>query len=306
MRTYLAMLLGAALLLAAPVMAQPDAPYDPEHLALIQQATINFNALESYNAQGSNLIIQHITVDDRGVSESLTQTISQELNGIYVANQNGTPAMSNTIIQHLETIISGRTTRGGVTMDLRVVDEIFYARMSNATGDLIGLYPVGWVNVTQDPARIPGMELVNAENYVTLISQQYIFDESIVRDIVELNPIDHEGRTYRRFAIEMDTAGLQASGQLDQAMGSFNLDSLGLGVDELVQAIIGGMHIKYTMTVGDDELIYGAEHDITTDAVYRGPLTADAEMRLTQSITTIFTYGDFNGPFEVTAPETGF
>lgn len=306
MRNYLAMLLGAALLLfALPVTAQPDAPYDPEHLALIQRASANFIALESYNAQGTSLIIQHITVDDRGISESLTQTISQELNGFYVTNQNGAPAMSNTIVQQLEAVVGGRTTRGGVTMDLRVVDETFYARMSNATGDLIGLYPSGWVNVSEDPTRIPGLELINAENYVTLIAQQYTFGEGTVRSIIALNPIEHEGNTFRRFTVEMDIDGLRASGELDQALGSFNLESLGMGAEELIQAVIAGMRIKYTLTVGDDELIYGAELDITTNAEYSGALTGGAVMHLQQTIANIFTYGDFNGPFEVLAPEAG-
>lgn len=308
MRNYLAALLGAVLVLlfAVPVTAQPDAPYDPEHLALIQRASANFIALESYNAQGTSLIIQYITLEDRGRTENVSQTITQELNGFYITNQNGAPAMSNTIIQQLETVVSGRTVGGGVTMDLRVVDETFYARMSNATGDLIGLYPSGWVNVSQDPTRIPGLELINAENYVTLIAQQYSFAEGTIRSIVELSQIEHEGNTFHRFMVEMDIDGLRASGELEQALGSFNLESLGLGADELVQAIISGMRIKYTVTVGAEELIYGAELDITTDAVYSGTLTGGAVMRLQQTIANIFTYGDFNGPFEVLVPEVGF
>ncbi|MDX1995548.1 MAG: hypothetical protein SF029_24405 [bacterium] len=309
MKKWSLLLVGVLMLaLVGSVSAQGTTFSDEELEAIefVSEAVDTFLALESYTAEGENVLAQDISI----AGTTITQELVQELAGDYAIDEDGMVSAAVTINQTIDQVGAGMNISGGMVMEIVVAEETLYARVSDTTGAMAGMFPDGWVNVNENPNAIAGMSAINTDQYVNLFSSQvgYPVNEDSIDAITELDSVEGEdGQELRVFVVEYNVDYLDESGALDQALGAFDFTQFGLSqedADALIESFLDGMELKTTMRIGaDDGLIYGLDSDMQVEAEFSGAITQGQTMTIAQTVTYAIRFSGFNEPVEIDVPD---
>jgi hypothetical protein len=303
------MVVMGLLFLALPIFAQEAlTETELEWLAYVQTAMNNTVSVESYTASGSMSMSQQIvpSQDAQGMTE-INQIIDQTMNGQIAISAAGDIAVNITIDQSINMTMPGiPETNITQTLDIIVVDKTLYMRFSNLSAELANVFPEGWVNLNDDPDAFPGSNVIVADQYTEALQANLALNltEDLVLNITEREETELAGQKLRVFEVEINAPALFATDTMGTALSMFDFSAFGVDVED-AQAVFGEkMQMTLILHIGvDDELVHYQESYVKIVEVDMSKmLNQTAPVYLSQEITTIITYTDFNAPVSIAAP----
>ncbi len=297
------------LLLALPVVAQEELTETQlEWLTYVQTAMDNTLTLESYNADGSMIMSQQI-VPSAGAEGmvNVNQMIEQTMQGQVLIGDAENIAVNMTMEQDITVIMPGMPeTNVTQTLEIIVVEGNLYMRFSNLSAELANVFPEGWVNLNENPNAFPGSNAIVADQYTQALQANLALTltEELVLDITEGEETELDGQTMRVFEIEINTPALFATDAMGTALSMFDFSAFGIDSEE-AQAVFGEkLQMQLLVYIGvDDEWVHYQESQVTVDELdMSSMLNQTAPVYLSQQITTVITYSEFNAPVTIEAP----
>jgi hypothetical protein len=301
----LLILLVAAIcaLLVSPAFAQTA---DAELIDYVQGAFDQFFELDTYSSAGTQNIVQHISVDTQGQTVVVDQTIDQNLGG-QVQNDGGETSMSMQIDQNIAQVISGQNQEITQTLEIILTDGDLFMRFSNVSpATMAGMFPKDWVNLVENPNAFPGASAINAEQYANVFSSQfkYPLTTETVERIKELPGETLDGVDTRVIKLVFNGPALFTSGEMDQYLSAFNTEQMGIDMDQLRENMGENAALELTLWIGaDDNMIYRQDVAMTLAGDMGAIVTGIDSMSLEQQVTGTITFGDFNEPVTIEAPD---
>jgi hypothetical protein len=293
-------LLLAVFALSLPTFAQQD---DEDLLAYVVAAYDNMVEIETMTITATQLIDQTLEVD--GIT--VTQTVEQKMDGLIRYSED--PAVEMTLVQSFLTQSGFETIEVDLTMDMIQVDETFYMRFYDVSDDFANVYPEGWVNVTDNPGDMPGMELLNVEQLTSMMNTtlQYPINADTVSSVEEIEDAEAieaiEDVEMRTFVLEIDMEALQEADELEDIAGMFNAGTTGVDVDAMMSQMFDGATMTLEIWIGtDDQLIHRIDMIMNTDAEIEGMIPGMGAVDMVQTLTGTYTYSNFDESFEIEAP----
>lgn len=314
-------------LIAAPAgAARAQDDFTPEQQAALEsarRAVEGFFALETYTADHTQMIDQTIGVSLGAEAITIDQQIDQQ--GTTVTERqsdnrfdNQSSGLEQTIMQTLSGALpeQEQSMTLAQTLEMIVVDDRAYLRVSSEDPMFAGIFPEGWQDITGGADAFPGMEMYDIEQLLNSTSTAFseaMFDVlfDAVTEVELLDPETVDGATAERVRLVLDPA-TAFSGENSAALRDmFNSAALPLDVDGLIDLIFTDEDTTYEITLflGDeDETLYGYDVILNMDIVIPGELVTDAslagaEMSLTQDSVSTLRFTDLNEPAAISAPE---
>jgi len=283
--------------LSLPAFAQQD---DEDLLAYVVAAYDNMVEIETMATTSTQFIDQTIEAD--GVT--VVQTIEQTIDGLLRYGED--PAAEMTLVQSLLTQSGSQTIEVDLTMDMIQADETFYVRIYDVSDDFATFYPAGWVNITDNPGDMPGMEMLNVEQFTDMVDTalQYPINADTISSVEEIEDAEAiEDVETRTFALEIDLEALQESDEFSDIAGMFNAGAAGVDIDAMMSQMFDGATMTMEVWIGtDDQLIYRVDMVMNIDAEIEGMIAGVGVVDMVQTLTGTYTYSNFDQRFEVEAP----
>jgi len=285
------------LMLALPltVFAQSEADITIDD---IENAFANLFKNDSVRLEGSTVIDQNITV----MGQTTVQSVVQEMTGEMSFADAQLTGLSAQLNQSTVAESMGSTFEGAMLMELIYVDETLYLRISETSGIMEGLYPEDWVNVAEEAATIPGMELFNVDTLLGSFNKPILYplnEETVLSlSAYEYDPEEvtvPEGTM--AYSLEIDAEAAFASGEMASMFGSF--ESMGVDMEDLLNQLIEGAVVDVVVYLLDGQLVR-IESALTIDVEID---FSGQKVNMVQTSSGVFNYVEFNFPVEITAPE---
>lgn len=313
-----------AALIALPVgaaHAQGDLGADEQAaLASARQAVADFFALDTYVTEHTqtldqtirvNLGAQAITIDQQIHQRGTTLTERQPES----AHDNAASALDQTLTQTLSDGQNEQSLAVDQTVEMVVLDDRAYLRISTADPQLASFYPEGWKDVTEGAGAFPGMELYDIDQLLSLSSTTFsaaMFDAffDAVSDVETLAPETLDGMAVQRVHLVLDSAAA-LSGENARALSAiFSPGSLPLDASGILDLIFSDEDTRFEITLllgADDGLLYGYDVRMNIDidipaGLLTDPSLAGAELSLTQESASALRFTNQNEPVVITAP----
>ncbi len=276
-----------------PTSAQTD--FNDEEQALIEEVSKAFDsllALSSMRNETAQVIDQEISF----LGEVIIQTITQE-SDVYVLIEDGVTVASQGVVT--QTIDSEDTGLSGVSViEVIIVDETLYMRSTEATGILVGQFPVGWVNVTEDPMGFPGGEAIDLE---ALSSLEFPINTETVSTVELIDvPEELEGVT-RAISLTLNNEALIEVGFVAELAAGFSEAGLGADIEAMVDAMLENAKWEMVVYLDSTGLIQQLDMVILITADL-GPAMGMGSLLFDQVAASTIIYSAFNEPVEITAP----
>ena len=192
-----------------------------------------------------------------------------------------------------------------MTMDMISLENNVWVRVRDASREVAAQFPSGWINVAQNPNRIPGMELLNIEQMLqtTNSALNYPITADAISRITELESEERDGQNLRVFEIELDWEGFIESDEFELIRDMFNPGATPVNVDAMMEQMFNGAVISMVVYIGeDDNLVYQVDQTMNIDAEIENMLPGVRIIDMRQDMTGSFTYANFNNVAEITAP----
>lgn len=307
------MLFAITVMLALPLsggaLAQ-EADFSEEDLENMDFVAAAFDAvlnLSSYTVEGTTLTLQDIATGSGSGAVSVTQEIEQFVTTQATIDDDGVINSASTIEQIINSEGGGQRINAEMSMDMIVLDGDIYARVYDTTGVLADVYTVeGWFDVMANPEILGLDALLDMDNFTDYATSQFAYPVTpeTVTSITELDSEEVDGQTLRVFVIEFDIASLAESGDLDQALGAFSADAFGSETEDFLDAMVAGMEIKMTISIGEDDgLIYTISGNTDINMEFTGELTGGVPLELVQTTIVELAYTGFDVEVTIEAPE---
>jgi hypothetical protein len=300
---FILLVVAICALLVSPAFAQTA---DQELIDYVQGAFDQFFTLESYSSSGTQNVVQHIVAKTQGQTVSVDQTIEQTLDG-QVQNDDGQMSMSMQIDQNIAQDVAGQSQELTQTLEIILTGGDLFMRFSDVSpATMAAMFPKDWVNLVDDPDAFPGASAINAGQYADMFSSQFKYpltDETIER-IKELPGETLDGMDARVIKLVFNGPALFASGEMDQYLSAFNTQQMGVDMDQLRESMGEQAALELTLWIGaDDNMIY-RQDVVMTLAGEMGAIVAGIEsMSLEQQVSGTITFGGFNEPVTIEAPD---
>jgi hypothetical protein len=223
---------------------------------------------------------------------------------------------TQTIVQEMTGMGAPQTTElGPMLIEVIALDGRFYLRY-DVSGELAGLFPEGWYDVTED-ASVFGMEgAFNIQQAFQLSAASFTesyFDamENGIQEVEVLGEDTIDGVAVQRYRLVLNVeAAIEALGGIEGMSAMFGSD-LGVDVDAMLEQIYDPENTDFMLEVAigvEDGLIYEYSTEMVLDIVlgagtFTDPMLAESEMTLKQTATSTLTVYDFDEPVEIVAPE---
>jgi len=272
---------------------------DLENIEFVATAFANMAELESMTSAGTQLVDQ--TIEAQG--QEVIQVIEQDVTSDIILGDD--PAFSSTVIQTLNTQIGLQSLEVEMTMDMISLENNVWVRVRDASREVAAQFPSGWINVAQNPNRIPGMELLNIEQMLqtTNSALNYPITADAISRITELESEERDEQTLRVFEIELDWEGFIESDEFELIRDMFNPGATPVNVDAMMEQMFNGAVISMVVYIGeDDNLVYQVDQTMNIDAEIENMLPGVRIIDMRQDMTGSFTYANFNNVAEITAP----
>jgi len=272
---------------------------DLENIEFVATAFANMAELESMTSAGTQLVDQ--TIEAQG--QEVIQVIEQDVTSDIILGDD--PAFSSTVIQTLNTQIGLQSLEVEMTMDMISLENNVWVRVRDASREVAAQFPSGWINVAQNPNRIPGMELLNIEQMLqtTNSALNYPITADAISRITELESEERDEQNLRVFEIELDWEGFIESDEFELIRDMFNPGATPVNVDAMMEQMFNGAVISMVVYIGeDDNLVYQVDQTMNIDAEIENMLPGVRIIDMRQDMTGSFTYANFNNVAEITAP----
>ena len=285
------------------LQAQDDLTDDELELVNYVSDSMNkLNAMNSVYTSGTQSVVQDI----RAEGQTINQTITQDIMG-WMLNEEMLPvAMDMTTVQSIETVSDpGQNVELELSMDMRFLDDVLYARVYDYSTLLDGLYPEGWVNLVEAGDLYQGFQLLNIDQLSNIAANTgiiNIYNENTVQSIEELDTetLD-DGTEVRVFSLELDVLAVLDDETTASAMGALNFESLGIDIDTFVEDMMDSVSYVVTIKVN-------AETDIVMQIDVLMNIVAEITLQgisvdLIQDVISTFNYSRFNEEIEIVVPD---
>lgn len=296
------MLLMTVLMMAALFVIPAAAQDDDETLDYIAAAFDGVSDLETYRVTGDFIVTQTLEAEGMTIPTNLTQAIDARIG--YEDGE--TVALDANLVQDIEIDlgIAGGSQAGAMTLDMRIVDGEVYLRVSEPTGIFVGQFTDAWQILGESGADAITQAFGNPDDLIASFNQQLLYpiDSDTVTELTELGEVDVDGETLLGFELEMDVEAAFSSEDMGALLGgTMDTSALGMTPEELMGQLLDGAELTLTVYISEeDDLVRRVESLVIFDA----SITAmNMEMDIEQSAEGLFTYSEFNEPFEVEAPE---
>lgn len=316
------LLLALSALPAATLLAQDG--LDAEARATLdtaRRAIDGFFALDTFAIEHSQTLDQQIGISLGAESVTIDQRIEQR--GTTVTERqpgsrfdNATSALEQVITQ----TIAGGGQEQSVTLaqgiDMILLDERAYLRVTSDDPALAGFFPDGWRDVTDGAEEFPGMEMYNLDQLLRFSSSTFSADVfAVLLDAVTeaetLAPETLGGVTVTRTRLALDPAAAFTGASADALAEMFNAGALPLDVEGMLDLIFTDEDTRYEITLllgADGTVLYGYDVFLSMDiaipaSLLTDPTLAGAEMSLAQQSVSELRFTDQNEPVTISAPE---
>lgn len=289
------LLLIACFLLVVPFASAQEAD-ESDLIEYVVAAFDQILALDSVYLSGTQTIAQTITA----AGDTLDQTIIQDMSGWMTFDD--TDEMDLTLVQTLSQDMGLQTIEVDMTMDMRLVDDTLYLRVYDVSPELAGLYPDGWIDLSDGGQDIPGMELFNIEQMTNVAANTGIilpYNEDTVLSIKELPSEELDSGEARVFLIELNGPALLDYEEMQAALGM--VDIPGVDMSAMMESMMNGASYTVQAWIDAEDAIL-VQIDVVLDVDTELTLMGQT-MTLVQSTTSSYTYSDFNEPVEIEIPE---
>ncbi len=264
----------------------------------IENAFANLFKNDSVRVEGSTVIDQNITV----MGQTTVQSVVQELSGEMSFADAELTGLSAQLNQSTVAESMGNTFEGAMLMELIYVDGALYLRISETTGIMEGIYPENWINVEEEAATIPGMELFNVDTLLASFNKplMYPLNEETVLSLsaFEYDPEEvtvPEGTV--AYTLEIDVQAAFASGEIASMFSSF--ESMGVDMEDLLNQMVEGAVLEVVVYLNEGQLVrIESVLGIDVEIDFSGQ-----KVQMVQTSSGVFNYVEFNFPVEITAPE---
>lgn len=302
------LILISALLIVPVASAQDTLSADEvELLEFVAAAYSNMEALTGYSMQGSQATSQNITSTVGQTEVAIVQVIDQDLRGSIEFLGDGEAATQVEVIQNIQMDMPNQPQIVvDMTMEFIVVDGVAYVEVRDvAPAAVAASFPRGWINLNKDASSIPGMELLNSDQFAGMMTSPFVYNltETTVTGITELDSEEIDGQSMRVFVVVVDVKALLEDEAVAEAMGLFNFEQLGVDMEKVLEAFGEDSSMKLTVWIGiDDNFVHriDAEQRALLDF---GPEVIGQAMTIDQTIGMSMSIANFNESFGITAPE---
>jgi hypothetical protein len=247
---------------------------------------------------------QTVNQDISAQGTTIKQTIEQNFDGDLVLATDSTQsdATQMTLEQSLSASGAGQNVSGTMTMDMIITDGVVYVQVYDTTGSFSGQFPDGWVNVSENPSAIPGMNLLNIEQLAEMIRPvTYALNKDTVNSISEQSRETVDGQEMRVFSLSLNSKGLSESSTFKQLASAFNTGSLGVDAQQIINDMLKGASLDLRLWIGtEDNLMHKSSVTVKIDANLN---ISGENVNLKQTSEGAFTFSNFNQPVEIQAPE---
>jgi len=308
-------LVGLFAFLVGPVMAQSSglSANELEALALVQNANDIFKNLESFFARGEMNIAQHMLISQGGIDTQVNTITLQVISGPQVNHPDGSLSAIMKLQQEVS-IDNPVPVDLSQTMEMVIVDGDLYIQVHDVEPAFAAaVYPVGWVNLTENP-DIPAFATINAGQFANTISSSLLLDinEATIASITELEPDTINGQLMNVINLVYDVQALYSQPEVALGLGLFDTSQLGFELQPGdLPALIGeDATIDLTVWIGfNDRMLH--RFDMNMDMVLDMTgflananigLPAGTTATMNQQMNWSFVYSAFNEEFEIVAP----
>ncbi|MEO1286833.1 MAG: hypothetical protein AAFV93_03625, partial [Chloroflexota bacterium] len=263
----------------------------------------------TFSVEGVQTITQNM---DMGGME-LDQEIVQEVRGDYI-NENGTEQYVYFIlVQTLDQDTGLQALELELTQEILINEEGLYVRFSDIEPALlVNLYPQEWVDFEEAAPKYDGLAAINPEQFLTFTDSQQTtmpfasFTDAII-NLETLDGVEIDGQMMDVYQTQLDTTIVFSEESIDESLGLFNLDALGLSPDMIDISVDEDSVIEYIFYIGqDDGLLHRVSSIVDMDMLFDGEalgLGID-ELVLSQQFEQSFDYFNFNEPITLPDPSS--
>ncbi|MDX2078723.1 MAG: hypothetical protein SFZ02_19985 [bacterium] len=294
MKYVVRVLLLIVLALPLSVFAQSE---DDITIDDIENAFAALYKNDSIRMEGETIVDQTITFS----GSVIEQTIVQDITGEMQFEDTQLIGLTSQLNQTLTANSMGTTTEGSMLMEMIYVDEILYMKVSETTGALVGIYPDGWINLTEDGDSVEALALLNLDNLLNTFNKPLLYplDDTTVNSFksVEVDPELKLPEGTMAYALDINAEAAFNSADMASLFSGF--EQLGIDMEDLLAQMAQGAGFDVTVYLLDEQVIR-IEAIMTIDAEIT---VSGLALQLVQSSSSIVSYTDFNFPLEITAPE---
>jgi hypothetical protein len=287
-----------------------------------RSAVETFFTAQTYTVSHTQSLAQQIAVSLGTEAITIDQTIDQQ--GTTTSERqpdnrfdNQTSTLDQTITQTLRGAQPGQeqTLSLAQTLDMIVLDDRAYLRITTDDPQLAGFFPEGWVDITEGAEAFPGMELYDIEQLLASNSSEFSAEmfEALFGAVSEVELLESEtvgDVTARRVRLVLDPV-VAFSGEGSASLREmFNAAALPIDVDGLIEVIFTDedTHYEITLLLGDEDgALYGYDVILDMDIAIPAELVTDpslagAQMSLAQQSVSTLRFSNLNEPADISAP----
>ena len=279
----------AALMLLAVVPAQAQDGEDL--LGVVTTAFANLNGLPGYQATTEREQSQTLSSGEGYLTIASDIEVEQTITAQVRPASEGQTEASSIVVEQSNSVFVDDTTDNddpaehNINLEVVQLDGQIYVRIPT---DVEGLFSAtDWVNISENPDALPLGSDFDFTNIVNLSGiSGAVFTADTVTTIEEGANEGISGQLMRVFTLTMNPSALFSS--VDGAA----LVGLGDANDPIVQAVLAGMTIQYTIWVGqDDNLPHRLQAVINVDVELGADVTGGdaAKIVITSEATTDYT-----------------
>ncbi|NDJ75456.1 MAG: hypothetical protein GYB65_04280 [Chloroflexi bacterium] len=315
----LLILLAGAL---APVSAQDGDGLSDVELAMLEEvraALDGYLASETYTATLTQTLNQTMTINFQGQTITLTQAvIGTGGTQFQRAPENVYDNQQTVITQVIEQTLTGlgqnNTGSTSLEVELRVVDDAIYMRMTDPT-DQLGVLPEGWQNITQDASAFPGLDLINVDEMMGFSTAMSRNTDSgaILAAVTAVDDLgeDTAGNVpVQRYRLTLSVAEAVDALGMDNIENMFSAADMPFDVEGLLAAMYDGENTSFNIDVAistQDQTLVEFTQLMVTDMeigpeLILDPALAGATMTLVQDYEVTYTI-DYAAPVEILVPD---
>jgi hypothetical protein len=298
-----------ALLLSgtALVSAQNDLV---QYVLAVYENSIN---LETFVYESETAIAQEMNMGAAGMG-AMENEVTQTVTVTGIRNEDG---FDFSAVSESDMGMMGMSAV--LNFELIRVDGVLYGRGSSDGEGMMAnimaeMFPADWTNITEDGERYPGFGAYTAMDSA-LIEQfanplgLFPFTPAAVKDLVELDPEEIDGRAVRVFQFDVDFENLDAdvvNAIVDTVAGatasSGGAAGAGIDLETMMQDIMQSIEATITIYVDDAEgIILQSIVDQTLDFAMEIP-GLDGELGIEQNAVTTISLLEYNTPVTIEAP----
>ena len=215
---------------------------------------------QTYTVSHTQSLAQQIAVSLGTEAITIDQTIDQQ--GTTTSERqpdnrfdNQTSTLDQTITQTLRGAQPGQeqTPSLAQTLDMIVLDDRAYLRITTDDPQLAGFFPEGWLTSPRAPGGVPGMELYDIEQLLASNSSEFsaeMFEAlfGAVSEVELLNPETVGDVTARRVRLVL-IRWRPSPAKAPRACAMFNAAALPIDVDGLIEVIFTDEDTHYEITL---------------------------------------------------------